>query len=660
MSGSDRPLAVLIVEDVPDDAELLVRMLREAGYDPEYETVATREEMLEALSRRDFDIVVSDHHVAGFDGLDALRSLRERDRDIPLVLCADLVEEEDAATVLGEGAGASGGRRRMAHTIPAIERELRHAASRRGRHEVERALASEQERSRLLVENSSNLITLMDAEGVLTYVSPAARTLLGYEPEMLREGGLDLVMHPDDLPFVHEHVCRLLTEGHASFAVFEARALGAAGELRTLEWRMTNLLDLPAVGAVLGICDDITDRKRAEQDLHRVNRAMQMLSESNRALVRADDEKALLEDVCRIVVEHGGYQAAWIAPVERGAVLPRPAAFATSGAGRAAAADVGVSEEGLQRFHAALSERAPLVLKERAASGLAGAIGVEEGRSLSIVGLPLPGEPEPLGILGVVLAEPDALDERELGHLAQMAADLAYGMGSLRIREENRRDEEALADSYRAIETAMKETVAAMARVVETRDPYTSGHEERVARLATALAGEMGLTDEEIEVVQLAASIHDVGKVQTPAELLSRPGGLTPLELQLVREHARRGYEIVRTIDLPWPIDDMILQHHERLDGSGYPDGLRQAQIVLGARIIGVADVVEAMSSHRPYRPALGLGSALEFIREGRGVCFDAGVVGACLKVLSVDRGFDFGDGAVRERPPTIDEDRGG
>ncbi|HEX9092409.1 MAG TPA: HD-GYP domain-containing protein, partial [Coriobacteriia bacterium] len=165
--------------------------------------------------------------------------------------------------------------------------------------------------------------------------------------------------------------------------------------------------------------------------------------------------------------------------------------------------------------------------------------------------------------------------------------------------------------------------------------PYTAGHEVAVARLATATATELGVSDEDARVIGLAANIHDVGKMQVPAEILSKPGKLSAAEMQLVREHARAGYDIIDSIGFPWPIADMILQHHERMDGSGYPDGLHADDIVLGARIIAVADVIEAMSSHRPYRPALGLDVAIEWVRDGRGLQFDAAVVDACLRVLS-------------------------
>ncbi|MGC8874339.1 MAG: HD domain-containing phosphohydrolase [Chloroflexia bacterium] len=184
-------------------------------------------------------------------------------------------------------------------------------------------------------------------------------------------------------------------------------------------------------------------------------------------------------------------------------------------------------------------------------------------------------------------------------------------------------------------------TVRALAATAEHRDPYTAGHQRRVARLAAAIAREMGLSPEQIEGIEVAGIVHDIGKSTVPTEILSKPGRLSPEEMALVRLHPRASFEILRTIEFPWPVALVALQHHERLDGSGYPQGLGGEQILLEARILAVADVVEAMSSHRPYRPALGLDRALEEVRQGRGVLFDARAVDACMRVFATDFRLD-------------------
>jgi PAS domain S-box-containing protein/putative nucleotidyltransferase with HDIG domain len=201
-------------------------------------------------------------------------------------------------------------------------------------------------------------------------------------------------------------------------------------------------------------------------------------------------------------------------------------------------------------------------------------------------------------------------------------------------QEEVRRQAEQL---RRTVEGA----VLAMSQVVETRDPYTAGHERRVAELATAIGRELGLTDAELDGLRLGALIHDIGKIAVPAEILAKPGRLSTVEFNLIKQHAQSGYEILSVIDFGRPVADMVLQHHERMDGSGYPNGLVGDQLLLETRILSVADVVEAMSSHRPYRAALGADAALAEIREGAGALYDADVVAACERVM-VEREFRF------------------
>ncbi|MGZ4762051.1 MAG: HD domain-containing phosphohydrolase [Ilumatobacteraceae bacterium] len=177
-------------------------------------------------------------------------------------------------------------------------------------------------------------------------------------------------------------------------------------------------------------------------------------------------------------------------------------------------------------------------------------------------------------------------------------------------------------------------TVAALAATVETRDPYTAGHQRRVAHLAAAVAGSLGLDGDTVSGIRLAANIHDIGKLGVPAEILSRPGRLRPPEFELIQDHSRAGHEIMAEVALPWPVADMILQHHERMDGSGYPAGLGGDEISVGARIIAVADTVEAMASHRPYRAALGVVAALAQIEGAAGRTLDADAVDVTLDLF--------------------------
>ena len=201
--------------------------------------------------------------------------------------------------------------------------------------------------------------------------------------------------------------------------------------------------------------------------------------------------------------------------------------------------------------------------------------------------------------------------------------------------------QEKLQQSYWVLNKTFDDTILAFSTIVEIKDRYTAGHQIRVAKLAEAIAIEMNRGEEEVRVTRIAGIIHDIGKIYVPADILSRPGRLSDLEFSIIKMHAQYGYDILKTIDFPWPIAQVVLQHHEKLDGSGYPNRLKGTDILLYARILTVADVVEAMASHRPYRSALGIDRALEEISQNKGKLYDPEVVDACLKLITV-KGFVF------------------
>jgi len=202
------------------------------------------------------------------------------------------------------------------------------------------------------------------------------------------------------------------------------------------------------------------------------------------------------------------------------------------------------------------------------------------------------------------------------------------------LTERNRADKE-LKKHIEKLQNAQEQTVAALASTAEIRDPYTSGHQKNVTKLACCIAESMGLSEDLIKGLRIAGLLHDIGKISVPAEILSKPGKITKDERNIIKNHCRVGYDILKGIEFQWPVAEIVLQHHERMDGSGYPLGLQGEKILLEARILAVADVIEAMSSHRPYRAALGLDEALEEIRKNRGSLFDPVVVDACLDLAS-------------------------
>jgi putative two-component system response regulator len=204
---------------------------------------------------------------------------------------------------------------------------------------------------------------------------------------------------------------------------------------------------------------------------------------------------------------------------------------------------------------------------------------------------------------------------------------------------ERKKAEGKLKDTLDSLRKAVGTTIQVMVSAVETRDPYTAGHQTRSAELASAIATEMGLSQDQIDGIRMAGSIHDIGKLSIPAEILSKPTKLSEIEFKLIKEHAVQGYEILRNVESPWPLAEMVRQHHERMDGSGYPRSLKGDDILLEARILGVADVVESMASHRPYRAGLGIEAALEEIEKNSGILYDEAVAGACLKLFR-EKGF--------------------
>ena len=191
-----------------------------------------------------------------------------------------------------------------------------------------------------------------------------------------------------------------------------------------------------------------------------------------------------------------------------------------------------------------------------------------------------------------------------------------------------------LEKSEKRLRKTMEDTISTIGKIAETRDPYTSGHQKNVSQIATFIAQEMKLPEDKIEGIRIASLVHDIGKISLPAEILNKPTKLSEIEYSLIKDHSQVGYDVLKSIEFPWPIARITLQHHERLNGSGYPNKLKGDEIILEARIIGVADVIDAMSSHRPYRPAWGIDKALEEISKNKGILYDPKVVDACSKLF--------------------------
>ena len=243
--------------------------------------------------------------------------------------------------------------------------------------------------------------------------------------------------------------------------------------------------------------------------------------------------------------------------------------------------------------------------------------------------------------MAVAAMKAGAHDYVRKDNLSRLVPVVRWELREVEVRRERGRAEETLQQSYEKLRRVLEETAVALGSAIEKRDPYTAGHQQRVAQLACAIARGMGLSKSKIEGIRVAGILHDIGKIYIPAEILSKPGSITEIEFQMIKTHPRAGYDILKDIEFPWPVAQITLQHHERMDGSGYPSGLSGEDILLEARILGVADVVEAISSHRPYRPALGIDMALDEISQKIGTLYDLDVVNACLTLFQKE-GFGF------------------
>ncbi len=405
---------------------------------------------------------------------------------------------------------------------------------------------------------------------------------------------------------------------------------------------------------IVGFSRDITESKLQHIQLSHLNWALTALSRVNSALVHAGSEMELMENCCKAITEGGIYDLAWmgLARDDPGKTIE---VVASSGPARGYAEGVKVSwadtPEGRGPSGRSIRERQTYVAQDFHADAnlkpwreRADRFGIRTS-----VTLPVYVGGKVIGSMAIYSRIPNVFNQKVVKVLAEMAGDLGYGIENRRTRKAY---EEALLEKERnaeGLQKVLESAVTALAATLERRDPYTAGHERKVTELSVAIGRELGLEPGRLHGLQLAALVHDIGKIQIPADILTKPTALSSTEFDLIKIHPEAGYEILKGIEFPWPIAEIVYQHHERLDGSGYPRGLKDRDILLEARIMTVADVVESMASHRPYRATLGIEAALEEIVRGRGTEYDPVVVDACLRLFR-EKGFAFG--APESRPP--------
>ncbi len=449
-------------------------------------------------------------------------------------------------------------------------------------------------------------------------------------------------IHPTD----RETVARAVSEGRKRGVPFhgEFRTTWPDGTVHWVQGQSEFIRD--GIGGSVrgvGIAMDITERKQRELTISQTSRALRTLSACNEALTHAVTEMELLNAICELAVESGGYCMASVRYAQRDAAKTvRVVAHHGSEEGYLESTNItwADTEQGRGPTGTAIRTGTTQV-NQNMLTNPHMAPWREEALAhgfQSSIAMPLKEPSGTLGALTLYARECDAFDEDEVQLLEKLADDLAFGITTLRTRIERDRMAYTHQHHEEILRKSLEESIQAIADTLEMRDPYTAGHQKRTARLAVAIASELGLPKDEVHGIHLAASIHDLGKIQVPAEILSKPSRLSDIEYMLIKTHAKAGYDILKGIEFPWPIANIVLQHHEKLDGSGYPQGLKGQQILLGACIIAVADVMEAMASHRPYRPSLGTEVALQEIERGRGTVYDPAVVDACRNLFREQR----------------------
>jgi PAS domain S-box-containing protein len=470
---------------------------------------------------------------------------------------------------------------------------------------------------------AQDIVYQTDRGGTILWVSHNVESLLGWRPVQLTGTQAVDLIHDDDRSRVAPVRARVY-EGTAVDAV-SCRFRTAAGGHREFSVRAQPMYD--ADDAIVGSVVVLRDMHHSAATL----RALVTLSRGNGVLVRAEDESQLLQEMCATVVDAGHYRFAWYGrPVED----PEQSVAVVAVAGDhddyldGIRISWGDNEFGRGPTGSAIRTGSTRVVNDFLvdpdyAPWVDAAL--QHGFRCSI-SLPVVVDGRVDGALMVYAAETGSFDDMARSLLEDLAADLGYGLARLR-------DAAHLAE-------ALSSSVFVLAAAVESRDPYTAGHQSRVGEMCEAIGRELGLDDDRLRGLALGAAIHDLGKIAIPEETLVTQERLTDEQWAQLKEHPETGYRIVGRFPWPWPIADMIRQHHERIDGSGYPLGLRGDEILLEARIIAVADTYEAMAHDRPYRKAPGSEKARAVLAEGRARLYDPEVIDAFERILAA--GFTF------------------
>jgi len=589
-----KPLRVLLVEDSEDDALLIMRTLKKGGCEPEYEQVETAEAMRTALQEKAWDVILCDYKMPQFNGLDALALYKKTDLDIPFIIVSGTIGEETAVGAMTAGAHDYVMKRNLPRLVPAIERELKEAESRSQRKRAEEALTKSEEKFRKAFYTSPDSVYISRLEdGMNISINPGFTKITGYtEEDIIGKTSIECNIW-ENIEDRQRLVTGLRKDGEVTNLEAAFRTKG--GEIR-YGLMSASIIDLDGVPHILSITRDITDRKQAEETLKESEKKYRLLADNVNDIIFVLDMNLNYTYVSPSVKFLRGYDPEEVLKQQPSEILA-PSSLDLAMKTLSEIMELEKSE------HREISTSRTLQLEMRRKDGTT----VWTEVKLSFI---RDENQRPTGILGVT-----------------------------RDITERKEAEEELLQTLESLRKSFDTIIQVMVSAVEARDPYTAGHQTRSANLAHTIAKEMGLPKDRIEGIRMAGSIHDIGKLSIPAEILSKPTKLTNIEFSLIKEHSRSGYEMLKDVESPWSLAEIVYQHHERMDGSGYPRNLKGDDILMEARILAVCDVVESMASHRPYRPALGLNAALEEIEKNKGTLYDADAVDACLRLFR-EKGF--------------------
>jgi PAS domain S-box-containing protein/putative nucleotidyltransferase with HDIG domain len=616
----DKPV-ILIVDDQLQNIELLEAYLAAQGY--EIVTAANGEEALRKLSGNQIDLMLLDIMMPGMDGFEVTRRVRQDDihRLLPIILITVLRETEDRIKGIEAGCDdfistpvdkmellarvrsllkvkayndlMSNYRKELESEVTGRTDELRQALENLQQDIAERKLAEEalrvsEEKYRTVVENAKEAIIITQDMNVV-FVNRAGVDMIRYSEKILTPKPFTDFIHPDDCNMVVDHHIRRL-KGEEIQSVYSFRILSQDGTVKWVELNAA-VIKWKERPAILSFLKDITKRKQAEEFLKESENKYRLLADNVNDVIFVLDMNLNYTYVSPSIKILWGYE-----PTE----VLKQQAFKT------------LTPSSWELAVRTLSEVIELEKSEHR--------DINISRTLQLETIRKDGT--------IVWVEVKFSFLRNENHQAVGI------LGVTRDITERKQADEELRQTLESLRKAVGTTIQVMVSAVEMKDPYTAGHQLRSANLACAIATEMGLPREKIDGIRMAGSIHDIGKLSIPSEILSKPTKLTNLEFLMIKEHAQIGYEMLKNVESPWPLAQIVYQHHERMDGSGYPRNLKGDEILLEARIMAVADVMEAMASHRPYRPSLGIEVALEEIEKNKVILYDEAVADACLKLF--------------------------